>query len=310
MNTTSSGRQCTKQMNSMKKVLFMMVLSVLALVSCAPLTYTLSVEKMVPSVADIDLSRTLPGILVLDGDDDSDSLLLSALAIGMAEGLETSLGIDTGAVPVYTMYAGDVNISDSASIPYLHDLTGVDVLFLVDSLKVGDFSVTYPEERSYLQNQIMRQTIVKLPYSVSIKAFDVMRSDSAVDLSESDIFEWALLSDTQIQSLRAIEKVDGELEEYFTSIGRTITTSLAPRWEAVDVTVYVYDNSQWTEACRLAYLFEWEKAMDIWLREADSPDIRKAACAAHNISVACEILDMRDMAARWKERSEELFGKL
>ena len=88
----------------------------------------------------------------------------------------------------------------------------------------------------------------------------------------------------------------------------TMAGGLTPRWETVNVSLYVYDNAQWTEACRLAYLFEWEKAMNIWLEEAASPDTKKAACAAYNISVACEMLDMNDMAEEWKTRSERLFN--
>lgn len=296
-------------MNRIKKVLLLTAVSVVALVSCGPLTYTLPVEKMSPAVADLDLYGILPGILVLE-DEASDSLLLSALSIGMAEGLESALGIDSGAVPVYTMPAGEVNLADSAALPYLHALTGVDVLLLVDSMRVGDFTVSYPEGRAYMQNQYMSQTLVQLPYSVSVNVYEVDSAGSAADLSEKDVLELTLLADAPIASLRAIGKVDSGLEDYFKSIGHTMTMNLAPKWETVNVTLYVYDNDTWTEACRLAYLFEWEKAMDIWLGEADSPDVRKAACAAYNISVACEILEMKDMADQWKRRSDELFDRL
>lgn len=292
----------------MRNRIFLALVSVAAAVSCAPLTYTLPVERMSPSSVKVDLFNTLPGVLVLDARD-NDSVLMAALANGLAEGLEIDLGLDSGAVPVYTMRAEDISLQDSTSLPYLHALTGVDVLLIVDSLELGEFAVSWPEEEAYMQSRFMKQTKVQLPYSVRVRLFDSDSVAPAAVLSEADVLEWALLADAPITSLRAIEKVNSGLEEYFRSMGLTMVSGLTPKWETVNVTLYVYDDSEWTEACRLAYLFEWEKAMDIWMKYAGSPDVRKAACAAHNISVACEILELKDVAAEWRERSEELFNK-
>lgn len=293
----------------MKRRILAAAISVLALAACGPVTFTVSVEKKVSSDGNVDFCGSLPGILNLVQRNDADSALLSAMSFGIADRLETDLGLDSASVPVYTMYADEVNLTDSAEVSFLHLLTGVDYLIVADSLSVGDFSVSYTEEKAYVQNMFLRQTIVKLPYSVKVLVFGVDSVAPMADLSQSDMMEWTLLAEGEIPGLRAIEKVNGELGEYFRSIGVTIASELTPRWETVNKMLYVYDDEDWTEACRMAYLFEWEKAMDIWLTKADSPDTRKAACAAHNLSVACEILEMNDMAAKWKARSEELFNR-
>ena len=292
----------------MRKYVFSTIFSVLAVVACAPLTYTQPVEKRVQSAENVDFAGALPGVVALLQNDGTDSVLISALACGIAEGLEVDLGLDSGSVPVFIMKAGDVDFRDSAHKKYLHDYTGVDFLIVADSLRIGEFSVSHVPEQAYVHNQFLKQTQVHLPYSIKVLVFDVDSLLPVADLSESDNFEWTLMAESEIPDLRAIEKVNSELEGYFSTIGVTMASGLTPRWETVNVSLYVYDNDQWTEACRLAYLFEWEKAMDIWMEYAASPDTRKAACAAYNISVACGILGMNDVAEEWRVRSEELFN--
>ena len=88
----------------MKKFLLTAVLPLmLAVTSCGPVTYTLPVERMTGGENAVDFQGTLPGVVSLVQRGDSDSALLSALAVGIAERLEADLGQDTGAVPVYSM---------------------------------------------------------------------------------------------------------------------------------------------------------------------------------------------------------------
>lgn len=291
----------------MRKIL--LVVPLFLLMSCGPVTYTLPVEKRSESAVNVDLSGTLPGIVMLVEKGDSDSALLSALSVGIAERLEADLGLDSASVPVYSMYVDEVNSDDPDAVRYLHDAVGVEYLIVADSLEVGEFSVQMPAEKAYTQGGFMQQTVVSLPYRLRVRVFDIHKSGPAASLDEDDVMEWTLLSEAPLTRLRAVERVDSELAGSFRSIGGNIASKLMPQWETVNKTLYVYDNSKWTEACRLAYLFEWEKAMEIWLGEADSPDVRKAACAAHNIAVACEILEMDGMAAQWKARSEELMRR-
>ena len=57
----------------------------LALTACGPLTYTIPVEKRAGSADNVDFQGMLPGIVTLTAKGDSDSVLLSSFAIGMAE---------------------------------------------------------------------------------------------------------------------------------------------------------------------------------------------------------------------------------
>ncbi|HIZ85329.1 MAG TPA: hypothetical protein IAC04_02435 [Candidatus Coprenecus stercoravium] len=288
----------------MKKIALLISL-LSAAVSCSPLAYTLQVEKQVPSASNVDFGASLPGVLTMAPEGDPDSVLLASLAVGMAEELEAALGFDSGVVPVFSMYAG-LDLDDMEVRRSVHDMTGVDFLIVADSLWTGDFSVKHTEEMAYVQSQFLKQTVVSLPYSMNVRVYCADSASAVADLSESDVFEWSLLADADIQDIRAIEKVNGDLDDYFKSIGRTIASELSPKWETVGVTLYVFDDSKWTDACRLAYLFEWDKAMDIWLEEAASPNTSKAACAAHNISVACDMMGMSRMAAEWSDRADKL----
>ena len=79
----------------MKRTLLIALTMLAVLTSCGPLTYTLPVEKRSESEAAVDFAGTLPGIVTLTERGDSDSALLAALAIGMAERLEQELGLDS-----------------------------------------------------------------------------------------------------------------------------------------------------------------------------------------------------------------------
>lgn len=281
----------------------------LAVTSCGPVTFTLPVERMTGGVNAVDFQGTLPGVVSLVQRGDSDSALLSALAVGIAERLEADLGLDSGAVPVYSMYADEVSTAFREDVEYLHAAAGVEFLIVADSMYVGEFSVEIPDGKAYLQGGFMQQTVVSLPYNIRVQVFDSRRPEPVTALTENDIMEWTLLSDTPLTRLRAVERVNSELGSSFRTLGGSLAERFLPGWETVNKMLYVYDDNKWNEACRLAYLFEWEKAMEIWYGEADSPDVRRAACAAHNLSVACEILELNDMAAQWKARSEELMNR-
>lgn len=294
----------------MKKFLLTAVLPLmLAVTSCGPVTYTLPVERMTGGENAVDFQGTLPGVVSLVQRGDSDSALLSALAVGIAERLEADLGLDTGSVPVYSMYADEINTGLRDDVKYLHAASGVEFLIVADSMSVGEFSVEIPDEKAYVQGGFMQQTVVSLPYNIRIQVFDSCEPEPVEAWTDNDVMEWTLLSDVPLTRLRAVERVDSELGSSFRSMGGSLAERFLPRWETVNKMLYVYDDNKWNEACRLAYLFEWEKAMEIWYGEADSPDVRRAACAAHNLSVACEILEMDDMAAQWKARSEELMSR-
>ena len=292
----------------MKRRMFIAAVPVLALAlaSCGPLTYTLPVEKRSDAAGNVDFGGKLPGIVSLVPRGDSDSTLMSVLAIGIAEGLEADLDLDSGAVPVYSMYADEVNLDDRAVVEYLHAAVGVDFLIVTDSMTVGELTVEIPQEKAYVDGAFMQQSIVSLPYAFRIQVFDITVSGPVERLTQDDVLQWTLLSDAPLTRLRAVERVGSELDGSFRAMGRNAAERFTPKWETVNMMLYVYDDRDWTEACRLAYLFEWEKAMDIWYKEAESPNLRKAACAAHNLSVACGILGMDNMAEEWKARSEEL----
>lgn len=294
----------------MRKLLLTTVLPLLSVfVSCGPVTYTLPVERCSGQELNVDLRGTLPGIVSVVMHGDRDSALLSAFAVGMAEQLETGLGLDSGAVPVYSMYADDINMNDSAAMAYLHAAAGVENLIMLDSMDVGEFSVTVPVEKAYSGGSFLQQTVVSLPYSIRVQVFGSPQPDPLEVWKEDQVMEWTLFSDVSLNRLKALEKVNSELEKSFISMGAAAAEKFMPQWETVNKMLYVYNDRKWTEACRLAWLFEWDKAMDIWYGEADSPNTRKAACAAHNLSVACEILGMDDLSAQWEARFRELMGK-
>ncbi len=279
------------------------VAAVLSLaVSCGPLTYTVSVDKRVGMDVAIDFGDNLPGILVVS-QDAADSSLLYGIANGMAVRLESELGLVHGAVPVYSLPSDSIAGVDRS---YLHDVTGVDYLVMVDSLTVGEYKVERPREKAYYNGQYHVQTIVKLPIIFGVDVFSVASETPLFQSAVEEEFNWSLFSLADMSDITATGRVEKELVKTFERIGSTIVDEFMPGWETVNRLIYYFNSEKWMRACEYAYMFEWQKAMEIWLTEADSPNTHKAYCAAHNISVACEVLEMNDLAQEWKERAQKL----
>lgn len=276
-------------------------------ISCAPATYTVLADKQIVPEHAVAFDGKLPSIVTLVPSDSKDSVLVSSFAIGMAERLESNLSFKPGSIPVYYLCSEDVDRNDPSVMNELVRQTGTDIMFIVDSVSIGEFSVRHPDEKAYHGNEFLRQTLVSLPFRMDI---NVYKSDSSyVDfLPVEETSEWTMLSDDVITDVRAIAEINKNLAESFRQTGSFIADEFVPHWETVNTRLYVYDSTRWWDACRHAYLFEWEEAMEIWFEEAKSNDVMKAGCASYNISVACKMLDMKDLSWEWKIKADKLMG--
>lgn len=280
---------------------------VAGLASCGPTTYSVTGEKQVPAAHQVEFGGKIPGIVTLMPKESPDSVLVSSFAIGMAEQLEADLAFEQGTVPVFYLHTEDVELQNPEQMRELPRYTGTDVMIVVDSMRIGEFSVRHPEEQAYYNSGFMQQTIVSLPYSVSIHVY---KADSAfVDsFGITDVNEWNMLTEKPLSKVRAVEEADKNLAESFARIGAARAEDFTGKWETFQTRIYVYDSGRWWDACRFAYLFEWDKAMEIWMEEAKSRDRMKAACAAYNISVACRMLGMDELSAEWKFNADKMMG--
>ncbi len=293
-------------MNSRIRIAALLAATVF-LSSCAPTTYTVMVDKKIVPEHAVDFGKKLPGIVTVTPRESQDSLLISSFAIGMAEQLESDLYLSPGSIPVYYLYSQDIDLNDPGMMEGLVRQTGTDIMLIVDSVSIGEFSVNRPVEMAFHGNEFLKQTVVSLPFSMDIRVF--MADSSYTDrMHVEETSEWTMLSEEDLSNVRAVGEINKKLENSFKENGSSIAKEFVSHWETVNTRLYVYDNSRWWDACRHAYLFEWEDAMEIWMEEAKSNDVMKAACASYNVSVACRMLEMKDLAWEWKNKADNLMG--
>ena len=87
--------------------------------------------------------------------------------------------------------------------------------------------------------------------------------------------------------------------------GNETAQSFVDQWETQDRILFVYNKRDWNRAYDHALVFEWEKAMDIWLTLLDATNVKEVACAAFNVAVACEMQGLFDLARKWLDFSQK-----
>ena len=134
----------------MNRNLLVFAVSAIMAASCgAPLSLSVPVEKRVRSENNVDFSGGTVAVVGISPLGYKDSVLLSSMAMGVAERLESDLGADSGSIYVYTMFSSQIGTSSPADVKYMAAYTGVDFLRVLDSLQVGDDSEVHPDERVY-----------------------------------------------------------------------------------------------------------------------------------------------------------------
>lgn len=281
----------------------------MGLYSCAPATYTVIGERQIAAAHQIEFEGKIPGVVTLSPKEAvADSVLISSFAIGVAEKLESDLSLETGSVPVFYLNPDDVDLRNPEQMDQLVRYTGTDVMIVIDSMRIGDYSIRYPNEQAYYDGSFRQQTILSLPYRAF---FHVYKADSSfVDSFEiQDVNEWNMLADEPLQKVRAVEEAERNMAESFAKAGASHAAEFSVKWETFNTRIYVFDSAKWWDACRYAYLFEWDKAMKLWMEEVKSHNHMKVACAAYNISVACRMLGMEDLAIEWKSNADRMMGR-
>ena len=280
-------------------IVFLMIVSIS---SCAPAKYSLEMERKVNPEYKVDFDKRFPGIVTCNSGIVSDSVLLSQVALGMAEKIEENLNIDGGSIPVYAVSADSINLKDSEVRAYLHKAVGTDILIFLHNFSTEDFKVKYKQEKAYYNNQFLNQIVVKLFYNLNVSIYEDNMETKLADFRLNDMMDWLLYSENKIDDVMAISKVSNRINTSFKDLGGVAVDKFMPHWDKDVQSLYVFQDERWATAFEYAYKFQWEKAMEIWMREAEKNNARKAACAAYNISIACKVLGMDDLSKQWMER--------
>lgn len=290
----------------MKKFLFALSVALMTL-SCGPSRHSIHVEMRHPSKSGVSLDGKVVSVVYLENGNPIASSFAEGIADGFAYSLEQDYATGEGSVGIFKMIrSADGDYSSKDSLVSLLMDTGSDVVFLLDTLTVGQLnlggisSVASPTsaDSSYI-------TAGKLPFKISMYCFDGMNKDERVyTFSGSSVVVPYAYSDGRQSREVLLERAVASLPEVGFEAGETISESFKSQWKHEQYSIIYFDSSPWYKAVDCSEQYYWKEAIDIWLQLLDTNDLLKRSCAEYNISVACYMLGDYDLAHEWLSRSD------
>ena len=162
----------------MKSILkaFLAVSAALAAVSCGPSKYMMHLEMRYPSKAGIELAGKNVSVVYLENGKQIQDGFNASMAEGLAYTIENDYGTGEGSVGIYRMTrsaSGDYSSKDTLTNLLID--TGADVVFLLDTVKLGEMTVGGPSKVAY--KTVKDSSVVNVgsvPFTVKIYAYDAM----------------------------------------------------------------------------------------------------------------------------------------
>ena len=279
----------------------------LLLASCSPQTFTLGVDMIYPSKSGINLARKTVSVVYMD-DGQADSTFSNGVVSSLARNLEENYFGGDEAVGMYKIP------SDSVTLDLMHRLvmdSGDDVIFLLDRPSFGEVAlgdnVQVKNARSVDSAFV---AYAQIPYNAKLYVYDSMdKSDKVSTFRGSSILRVPVYNNgvtpKEFLSKQALERKDRSAE----MVGSQMFNRFAPVWKTEGYSIYFYDDwkGEWIDALNHAYLLDWHKAAEKWMKMF--PGLKgdeKKACACYNTALAFYMLGDLDIATKWLDRADSL----
>jgi hypothetical protein len=294
----------------MKSILkaFLAVSAALAAVSCGPSKYMMHLEMRYPSKAGIELAGKNVSVVYLENGKQIQDGFNASMAEGLAYTIENDYGTGEGSVGIYRMTrsaSGDYSSKDTLTNLLID--TGADVVFLLDTVKLGEMTVGGPSKVAY--KTVKDSSVVNVgsvPFTVKIYAYDAMnkqeeiKSFGGTSVAQASVYSAGNLTPGQLRT-KAYEVLPSE----GFSAGELVGASFKSQWKVEGYSVAYFDSSKWIKALEKADQLDWKGAMDIWFELLETNDVMKRSCASYNIALACYMLGDYKLAEDWLDLSDK-----
>jgi len=291
----------------MKKISLLLLISVSLLLSaCGPYLTYLSVDVKQPSKMQINFERPF-SVIAETSDNVTDSTFLSNIGIGIAENLEKENQLEEHQIQVFSVKDTNVDLDNRNDLIYLSSQSNSELMLLLDNYKSYGFSVYQKEVDTYnaVENQI--ETTVLMPYKSRIRIYDVVKDTMVYQEARLDTLAWTIFGQTKIDKIKALQLIQSKIPVVCKNVGAKVIKNIVPKWKTETRYLYYYNKGLWYDAKSYAYKFQWGKAMDIWMKYAESKDIIEASCASYNMALACEMTQQYDIAIEWLDLSDSYY---
>jgi hypothetical protein len=286
---------------------FLLPVVLLGAVSCGPSKYTMHLETRYPSKAGVDLAGKDISVVYLENGNDVQDGFNTYMAEGFASSLEKDYGTGEGSVGVYRMFRQEGDYSSKDTLVNLLMDTGSDVVFLFDSVKLGDMTVggsskvNYPASRdsSYINTG-------SIPFTLKMYCYDAMdKSEEVKTFGGTAIAQPSVYSAGNLAYDELKVKAYDALAAEGWNAGEMVGQSFASQWKVEGFSIIYFDSQKWIDALEKADSFDWKGAMDIWFGLVNSKDILKRSSAAYNIALSCYMLGDYKLAEEWLDISDK-----
>ena len=252
----------------MKRIFIPLISLVLLAVSCGPTRHAVNIEMRYPSKAGLELSGKTLSVVYLENDNQTSNNFNEGIADGFAYALEKDYGTGEGSVGIYKMrsHKGAEYATRDSLINLLVD-TGSDVVFLIDTLKIGPV----------LNNG-------QTQFTMTLYCFDAMDQTEEVHTYKGST---------------AARLDEGN------KVGNQVASSFKSVWKHEQYSLTYFDNEKWYKALDRAEAYDWKGAMDMWITLLSTNDMLRRSCAEYNIATACYMLGEYDLALEWLDRSDK-----
>ena len=279
----------------MKRAVLFLFLTLVWFTSCGPSKTYVSVESKGKTENLIPFEGRKLSVVSVVRVGDRDSALVYELGMGVAQKIESEMGLEVGTVGVYTAPITGEGLSESGTLDLLAVQTDSDMLIALDSLSIGSFTLVRSGE-----NVVQ----VSLPVIFNVQAYDFLKLESIYRRQVVDTVVWTVMGEGQVPNSMAIAQANAHLKEAFRGVGEKVSEIFLPSWNQEERMILCFSGSKWENAYYLAYDFKWEQAIDVWLELVKGSSPMKQGAAAYNLAVACEILGRYDIALKWLDFAE------
>ena len=258
------------------KRIFLFVLTLAALSSCAPQAYSLLYDMHYPGEAGFVLENKTMTVVYLNDGRRQDTTYVNSLASGFAKGLEREYFNSEEAVPVLSVPKDPKGVYYSRdSLVSLMMATDADVLFLFDSpVLTTSRDSLHAQSYLYVYDGLDRKRDSVIAITLNRKYLNNANLQNSVANFGSNVAG---------MFARDVRK------EYFSLI------------------YYDYSDA-WITALFNAADSNWEDAMNQWMNIISSTsNVEQKACAAYNMAVGCYLLEDYNLALEWLEQSEKFY---
>ncbi len=285
--------------------------------SCAPTARYFTVDVKDRDAVHLPLDNRPVAVLSVSTNHNVDSIRVGNVAIGVAEKIEADKSLEKGDVGVYfipkqefdAVFDVTTNLPTDTLNPDMYNVdtdymqqlmikSGAHVFVFVENLRYGQYST----QKSPVYGDYDNVNVL-IPYSVDMGVYDAISDKMLLWKQERDTVYLQTLSSVVAQG-----KTGGVITSYLPQMSRKIGTKLgsylSPQWETRERMLISFEgDSSWEAAYLLAQEFKWNEAIEKWMKLSVSENPKKAAYAAFNIAVGCEMLEQFDLARKWVDVS-------